>query len=563
MERSSPGSPIALLALLLLAAVFYCTGLDNLHIPSIGDEPVYEHITRKTAESGQWLPLRADPDFNAVTKPPLLFWQGMVVTGFGEHWVLWRLRLSTVLFTCAVAALAFVLGRRAGGDWRYGALAALTFLGFGSTVQHGRPFLTNMPETLFLFAPLFLLLMGGRAAMMRWWPWLAGGLLLGIGTLYKSPLLVAPVALAAALVVWQWRDAGQPAERWLQRGLTRVTVMALVAAAAFLLWPLADPDPGAIVDHYLLEENIAKFSSGDGYLAGLFGGRYPVWRVWFGHLANAALFMGPLIWVAVHDWRHWRELGPLRRALWLVVLAFVVAYTLPSQRQENYLLPTVPALAVLIALRWGDIPAGWFRAFVLVPAGVFGLLVWMMRSLSPALPEPYAPWQLALPLAGLALSAAVLLRPVWGRGLFHLTVFVAWFALSALIAPFGGEHGRYPAAVAAELAGERVYVPSSFNGHRERHSFLLPGTELGDYWHTDTARRDRLLASGFPTAVLVPWRQRGWPGCEVLASRIEPRTRIPNAEARAVLTGGAFDRLLMRELLVRCPPAQMAADAAQ
>ena len=39
------------------------------------------------------------------TKPPALFWQGVVMTDWGRHWELWRVRLPVALYTLATAAL--------------------------------------------------------------------------------------------------------------------------------------------------------------------------------------------------------------------------------------------------------------------------------------------------------------------------------------------------------------------------------------------------------------------------------------------------------------------------
>ena len=62
------------------------------------------------------------------------------------------------------------------------------------------------------------------------------------------------------------------------------------------------------------------------------------------------------------------------KGLWILVLSFLIVYSVPSQRQENYLLPSVPALAVLIAMRWryDRTPVGCARLAVpaLVALGV-------------------------------------------------------------------------------------------------------------------------------------------------------------------------------------------------
>ena len=69
---------------LVLAVFTYTYSLDGLHIPHIGDEAPYIQIVRLTAESGDWLPLKTTSGLEN-TKPPLLFWLGMVST----DWLPW------------------------------------------------------------------------------------------------------------------------------------------------------------------------------------------------------------------------------------------------------------------------------------------------------------------------------------------------------------------------------------------------------------------------------------------------------------------------------------------
>ena len=53
-----------------LLAVLYVWGMDNLYMPTNGDEMVYNHIARLTAASSQWLPLVSDLNDMRNTKPP-------------------------------------------------------------------------------------------------------------------------------------------------------------------------------------------------------------------------------------------------------------------------------------------------------------------------------------------------------------------------------------------------------------------------------------------------------------------------------------------------------------
>jgi hypothetical protein len=106
MNTSSPvpaqrfdASTLAWLALLALAVAVYALGLGGQYIPSNGDELVYSHIARLTAASKQWLPLVSELDHMRNTKPPLLFWQGMLASDWGQHWSQAALRAPSLLYT--------------------------------------------------------------------------------------------------------------------------------------------------------------------------------------------------------------------------------------------------------------------------------------------------------------------------------------------------------------------------------------------------------------------------------------------------------------------------------
>src|SRR5512137_621422 len=143
---------LALAAAVAVGAYVY--GLDSINAPTIGDEPLYLQIARVTAASGRWLPLVSEAGVNN-TKPPLLFWQGIASTGRGAAWDLWHIRLPVVATSLVTALLVAWMAARIAGRGA-GIRAGLVFLGFLSTMQHGRPFLTNAGETLFLFLPLVL-----------------------------------------------------------------------------------------------------------------------------------------------------------------------------------------------------------------------------------------------------------------------------------------------------------------------------------------------------------------------------------------------------------------------
>jgi 4-amino-4-deoxy-L-arabinose transferase-like glycosyltransferase len=536
-----------------LAAFTYLYSLDGLYIPHIGDEAPYIQIVRLTAESGQWLPLETASGLEN-TKPPALFWLGIVSTDWARNWSLFRLRFPIVVCTFLTAGLVFLLARRMSGDGESGYVGALAFLGFASTFQYGRPFLTNLPETLFVFFPFFLLTYF-RNRIEGWgiWFWLLAGLSVGVASLFKSFVLVAPVGVAfgwGCLVERRWHLG-----TFLKKDALGLTLALLLAIACFALWPALDPDPASVIRQFVLEENLGKLG-GESYLSGLFAEPYPLYRIWLGHLANAGLFALPLVYLALKSVGHRRELSWEEKILWIFVLSFLIVYTVPSQRQENYLLPTVPALAVLLGVHWKQIKLRWFYLFhipVLLALLLVGLVIHaLFDRVLPA--GSYRWWQLALPVLALLATAGGLL---WNRisgYTFHLAVFLAIASLAVGLAPFDGPIGRYHRNTVAALEAKTVYVPSNFVSKYERHRFILPGARIEGYFPSNTEHLNRLLRSGQIVAIERPLGQTVAGPFQVYGKRLTLRSRQRRGEIAKILFERELDLLVQQEIIVQRRP---------
>lgn len=533
-----------------LALAAYLARLDSLNIPSIGDEPLYLQITRVTAASGHWLPLRAQGGINN-TKPPLLFWQGIVATGWGQHWSLWRLRLPIVVYSLLTAAAAGGLAARLSGRLGPGLLAGLIYLGAFSTFQQGRPVLTNAPETFFLFAPLVLFLLRGG---LTWRLAAAAGVLAGLAALYKSFFLVVPLTVAFSLILWS-REGTLP---FLRRAVPRLGAMALLGLGLFALWFAADPRPDLVLRSFILGENASKLQL-SGYLAGLFRGTYPLTRIWLGDFLNLGFYaftLAGLLWLTLRRRRQAESDGGLSRAekdLWLFVLAFLLVYSVPSQRQENYILPTVPALSVLLALRWNEIASGWHR-LTLGAAGLgLVLALWAMVGIGRAVPDAgyaagdYALVGVLLLLAMFGLSSAArtrLLAPVVVCGML-LTIGAALVPFDRPFRPVPGGPGL------GALAGRSVHVPSNFAAREERFRFLLPRSGIQPYDSRTPGTGEALLEQGRTVALLLPPDGAPAPDATVFGEKYEIRTRRPSREIRRIIFGGEWDLLAARVVIVR------------
>jgi hypothetical protein len=311
--------------------------------------------------------------------------------------------------------------------------------------------------------------------------WIPAGLALGVACLFKSFALVAPVGLA---FVWTFGR-----RRFFHAGLA-----VAIALAVFALWPLFDPDPGSILRHFVLEENLGKLE-GSGYFERLLGGPYALHWLWLGSFANAGLFAIPLLFVVVAAIRTRKNLPADERLLWLLVLSFLLVYSVPSQRQGNYLIPASPALAILIARRWKGFPVSRFRWFALpgalLAAALLSVVVGIRERILPA--GAYASWQLAVPVVVLVLWIGLAVLPKAARYSFHAMVFASFLLIGLAVAPFEGPLGRFEPERVAFLKGKKVYVPSEFVSRHERHRFLC-GSAIEGY---DPRRRlDRRMRSG-------------------------------------------------------------------
>ena len=457
--------------LLALTAYFY--GLDSIHIPKIGDEPPYLQITRVTAESGSMLPLVWDGGINN-TKPPMLFWQGILTTGWGKYWNPWTLRGPVVLYSMVIALVIGLFARKLSGDALTGLMGGLIYLGFLSTIQHGRPFLTNPPETLFLFLPLVVMFDEDSTTAKNT---VLCGFCLGLAALYKSFFLIFVGASALGLVLL-YRAEFRPIA-FLKRYGVFFTGAVLLGLAIFSLWLVLDPYPEKILSQFFLKENVGKFKLSN-FWTGLYSGPYALWRLWLGNFANAGPYAPVLLALVIDAVRRRKELTRPEIQLWLYVLGFLIVYSIPTQRQENYILPTCAALSVLLALRWRVLPPVWVRISLVVVALFFAAFFWVQWEVERAFGARLFSWKNYLvPLLFFAASVFSLIRIETGRLLFPLIVLGALLTGSLFLDPFSRP---FRPEARRELRGKTVYFPSRTPLIKhEIYRFILPGANVVGY----------------------------------------------------------------------------------
>lgn len=567
------------IALLILAILVYALGLGGQYIPSIGDELVYSHIARLTAASRQWLPLVSELDHMRNTKPPLLFWQAMWVTDWGHNWSMAALRAPSLLYTLLTAGAVAWSMRQISGNLGSACLAASVYLAFFCTFRLGRPYLTSAPETFWLNLPMFWLLWQRvrspgvlQSACLGWLAHVGFALVLGLGLAYKSFALIAPAA--ATLYCAQLLSA--PAVNWktaLQVGF-KVGLSSLLALGIFALWFVLDPDPHAVWQEFVVGENAGKMSSQRGYWQlALFGGGASIWAQLLAYVQNAGLLAFVVLGLGLLGLRHFWRCRSARAALpahWIILLVWLavwlIVFSLPSQRSARYVVPAMPALAIVIGLVWQQIGRLWFLLSLLlcgVLLAALGRIAWAAHDLGIGSDFELAAAMLAL-LAGLMLVLAGVLKPAWTRACTLAACFTVYACFGLSTAPLNGAAGHYSTAVMAGLQNARVAVPNSFNGQFERFQFLLPGNRFIPY-DVEERASSRGSAEGADLSRLltnhdaVIWLQSNpaeltpacTPGCTVLAWRWEVKGRHQSGEIHAGNIWQPQQWLFRREWLIK------------
>ena len=549
------------LFILLLGVFTYLYGLDSRFAPKNGDEYPYMHIVRMTADAGAWLPLQSEMDGIKNTKPPLVFWEGIASTTWGSDWSLFALRWPSVLYTGLTAFFLFIAVARFSGKKQTGLLGALVWLSFFASYRYGLPFLTDPPEVFWLSLPFFALLYWGRAAFESkiLFPLLAGASF-GMALLSKSFAYIVPAAFALGLFYWRWREWSIP--KVLLKDLYKVILITLLALGVFALWFVLDPFPEAVWKEFVLGENAGKFEARNShYLLDLVRGGDSLWMLALTTLANAGLFTFVLISALLQCWRERRFLSLEESLLLLLVLAFFIVFSLPSQRSGRYLLPVMPAFAVLIAIYWERLPLWGFRIALLLQLILLSALSWVGGNLqlSNFLGQPgiwnYSLWHWGFMGTSIALVLLGIFNQDRSKVIALAGCFLCYCALTTSLSPLEGALGRYSQSTIEGVAGKDLWVPCDYRAKDEEYRLLLPGATLHGYLAKDATQID-LLTSTYPLVAVqsaIGVEPALCASCEIVGKRMEMRARHSDAEIQAILRGHIGEHLFVNEYLISTP----------
>ena len=372
------------------------------------DEGRYAEIPREMLAGGDWvIPHLNGLDY--VEKPPLQYWATA-----GLYRVLgvspFSARLYTALCAWGLIGMVWLLARRVWGEeaaWRAGAVLAsfalFAILGQLLTLDMSLTFYMTLSLAGFLVAQTQGSAPGAKASAGRAFMWLAWAAAAG-GVLTKG--LVAAAIPAAVLVLYTVRTRDWAVWRRLQ--LIPGLVLFLLLTVPWH-WLAAGRLPD-FLEFFFVHEHLNRYLTPT-------ADRQEVW--WF---FGAVFAAGSLPWtvsglrVLATGWRRTAPAGAfdVRVFLWLWIVFVIVFFSLSDSKLIPYILPALPALALLI----GASSARELRREVMITAIVVLVVATVLiaaRVLLPGLlhPSERSPYflQLREPLVPvtLVMMAAVLI----------------------------------------------------------------------------------------------------------------------------------------------------------
>jgi 4-amino-4-deoxy-L-arabinose transferase-like glycosyltransferase len=417
-------------ALLWLAlALLWFGPLDAPHLFD-PDEGRYAEIPREMVVSGDWVTPRLD-DIKYFEKPVLQYWgTAIAFTIFGQH--AWTARLWSALCAYLGLLLSWLLARRI-YDERAAVLAvivqasALLYLGLARITTLDMSLCFGLQMALFA---LVLLAQQRTAAPGAVPPRSVAGsrlpLLLGVGIAFAvlSKGLVGiliPATVAGIYLLWRrdWRLILRAQPWW--------SLLALVVLAApwFLLVSRRNPE---FAHFFFVVQHFQRYLRTEGF------DRYqPAW------FFIPVLLLGLLPWTTLLPGalrRGWQDARAGRdgSAMLIVWAAFVFAFfSLSHSKLIPYILPLLPALAVLLGRHLAGLPPPRLARHLAVAASIGAILGLALLVL----------WQLPV-------SAELVSRVSTGS----ILGFAAGFLLLALACLLGVRlSGRARPIAAAAMAG--------------------------------------------------------------------------------------------------------------
>ncbi|MGH7948791.1 MAG: phospholipid carrier-dependent glycosyltransferase, partial [Candidatus Binataceae bacterium] len=420
-----------------------------LYLPALGSAPLWEpdegryaEISREMLASGDFV----TPRNNYVRyfeKPPLVYWTTAASMAlFGENE--FAARLPAALASIGQVVIVALLAESMFGATA-GLIAALALATFPVFIGFARFATLDPPLSFLVIAGLAAFYVAASAAAFRvarareWF--IASAAMLALGTLAKGPVaLVLGGGIALVWLIWERRTAEIRSLPWIPA----VLVFVAITVPWFALVAIGNP---GFLEFFFVREHLLRYSELQEharpfwfFIPILIGGTWP----W--------IFFAPLGYAALRSDSEHRSAFRFLAVWFLFVLIF---FSLSESKLGGYILPALPALAILCGYgvaRIASLAAGaarrlllWFGAINLAAAAVaLVALIAMRHRISPdALTS--AALIIAAPPVGAALAYAL-----WRRNSTPLSVAAA-IVVAVAIGVVGAE------GIRADVASTNSY----------------------------------------------------------------------------------------------------------
>jgi len=448
--------------------------------------------SRLMVEQGNWLTPHA-PDELPLNKPPLTYWLiGVSYKLFGMNYG--SARLPSVLAGLLVLAIVYSLSLRLEG--RRAALIAIGVLVSSPVfLSFARMAMSDMLLTLCVTASLacFISTLTEREHPSNSLIWL-GYVALGLGVLAKGPLALVLVGVPIGLEMGFRRKL---ADIKKLRMLPGSVVFLLIAAPYFVVvYARLGAEP---LRFFFLSENVQRFT---GQVYGASG--RSVWYVLAAFLSAFApwsLLLPVILWFA---WRRRSHTSIEVRPIYLWLGCTIVLFSLSSFKLDYYLLPAMPAAALIIApviAKVEDLP-NFARRLVIAILAICSLMVLAMALLSlkiAAVLSVFTPFRF-LPVLFALIGFAVLFdylmrRKRWRAALvLSATIGATFVAMQWVLSPAFVRYLPSSRLAAAAPAGGALYISQTASDWADSIAFNLPSPDQVERLAGDSENK-RLLAA--------------------------------------------------------------------
>lgn len=329
---------IDVVALLAFCGFFFFAGVQLIGLLG-ADEPRYAQVAREMLARQDWV----TPVLNGqpwLEKPPLYYWCAVLAYKGAGGVSDWAARLPSAILCSLMIFFIYAWARSLRRGMQLD--AALITAASAMIIGFGRSASTDMPLTAMF-----------TAAMLCWYSWYSSqdrGWLLGfylfcgLGTLAKGPVAIALAGLIIVVFAALRRD-GRPVLRTLWPA--GIVLYLAVTLPWFIAVQRANPEFFRV---FFLQHNLAR------YTTDIYRHHQPFWY----YLPVAVLALVPwIVFViaaaveAVRDWRFSVQqpsgTEDLRTFLTLWLLLPIIFFSLSQSKLPGYILPSVPAGAILLA----------------------------------------------------------------------------------------------------------------------------------------------------------------------------------------------------------------------